>query len=344
MDPTIHRGERPVADGYRLFAEREARGVSDVFEAWALAIADDDALATRIADLPPGNRQPNLVLAAARWHGADPSARPGDPFGTGSLRRTLEERWDDVRATVLARATQTNEAARTAVLLPYLARIDGPIALVEVGAAAGLCLLPDHYSFRYRTGADPATPEGGDGSLRLDPPSGPSPVVIDCRLTDIALPERMPTIAWRAGIDLNPIDAADPDAARWLSTLIWPGQDERRDRLTAALGIAREHPVRIDRGDLLEALPALAETAPGDATLVVMHTAVAAYLSAEDRAALRTMVSALPGHWLSCEGNRVLHEVGSMDRADRRFVLAVDDVPRALVDPHGTSAEALPGA
>lgn len=335
MDPTIHRGERPVADAYRLFAQREARGVSDTFEAWALAIADDDTLAARIGGLPPGKRQPNLVLAAARRHGADPAARPGDPFGVDSLRATLTKRWDDVRDTVLARATQTNEAARTAALLPYLARIDGPVALIEVGAAAGLCLLPDHYSFRYRTD-DETVP------VRLDPPSGPSPVVIDCRLTGIDPPARLPDVAWRAGIDLNPIDAADPDAVRWLETLIWPGQEARRARLTAALGIARRHPVRIVAGDLLEKLPALAAEAPPDATLVVMHTAVAAYLAPEDREALRSMVTDLPGHWLSCEGNGVLHEVAGLDRADRRFVLAVDDVPRALVDPHGAGAEALP--
>ena len=50
---------------------------------------------------------------------------------------------------MLSRATQTNEPARCAVLLPVLARLPQPLALLEVGASAGLCLLPDHYGYDY---------------------------------------------------------------------------------------------------------------------------------------------------------------------------------------------------
>ena len=41
MDPTIHRAVGPVADAYRAFAEREARGASPTFEEWALGVASD---------------------------------------------------------------------------------------------------------------------------------------------------------------------------------------------------------------------------------------------------------------------------------------------------------------
>src|SRR5690625_7800244 len=71
MDPAIHRGEMPLADRYRRFARREARGVSLVYETWAEAVADDDAVLSLLNTLPPGKQQPNLVFAAARLHGAD---------------------------------------------------------------------------------------------------------------------------------------------------------------------------------------------------------------------------------------------------------------------------------
>jgi hypothetical protein len=44
------------------------------------------------------------------------------------------------------RTTQTDEAGRCAVLLAGLAQ---PLALLEVGASAGLCLYPDRYAYRY---------------------------------------------------------------------------------------------------------------------------------------------------------------------------------------------------
>lgn len=320
MDPSIHRGERPVAEAYRLFADREAHGVSVVYEEWARTVATDPMLRNLIEPLPPAKRQPNLVFAAARLHGADTTV--------DSFRSTMVGHWDAVRSTVLSHATQTNEAARTAVMLPYLAALPQPLALIEVGAAAGLCLLPDRYSFVY-------------GDTRLDPSDGPSTVVIECALDGIAPPVALPQIVWRAGIDLAPIDVTDPDACAWLETLIWPGQEERRDRLTAALRIARVNPMRIERGDLVELLPALASEAPADATLVVIHTAVLAYLSADDRTRFVDLVTGLDGHWISSEGNGVVHSVSGLAEDDKRFVLAVDGRPRALVDPHGRSASGV---
>lgn len=317
MDPTLHRGSAPVAEAYRAFAEREAHGVSPQYEEWALGISRDPLVADLVASLPAGKRQPNLVLAAARWHGAR------GPYD--ELRSTLLDRWPDVRSTVLARATQTNEAGRCAVLLPFLAELPGPLALLEVGASAGLCLLPDRYSYRY------------DDGTRLDPTDGPSAVVLPCTLgPGVDPPARLPQVVWRAGVDLAPVDVSDDDACAWLEALVWPEHDERRARLRAALTLARCEPPRVVRGDLLDVLPALAAQAPADATLVVLHSAVLAYLDAADRASFVDLVGSVRGHWVSNEGARVLPSTAAL-AADvgREFVVCVDGVPRAAADPHG---------
>lgn len=327
MDPTTHLGTASVVDAYRAFAEREARGVSPVYEEWALGVSTDPLVADLVGTLPAGKRQPNLVLAAARWHGADGS--------WADARRTLVDAWPQVRATVLARATQTNEAGRCAVLLPFLAALPQPLALLEVGASAGLCLLPDRYSYRY------------DDGTALDPADGPSDVVLPCRLgPGTAAPERLPEVAWRAGIDLAPVDVTDDDACAWLETLVWPGHEDRRARLRAALAVARRDPPRVVAGDLLDALPGLAAQAPADATLVVLHSAVLAYLDAAARSAFVGLVSGLPGHWVSNEGARVLpaSEPYASDRPDRGFVVLVDGVPRAHAEPHGRALAGLGAA
>lgn len=56
-----------VAQAYRVFARREARGRSAEYERLAESVADDPAVVGFIASLPPDKRQPNLVFAAARY-------------------------------------------------------------------------------------------------------------------------------------------------------------------------------------------------------------------------------------------------------------------------------------
>lgn len=311
----------PLADRYRRFARSEARGVSLVYETWAEGVADDDVILSLLGTLPPGKQQPNLVFAAARLHGA------GESYD--SFRSAVSERWEEVLATISARATQTNEAGRCAVLLPFLAELPQPLALIEVGASAGLCLLPDRYSYRY-----------GDHPT-IDPREGPSEVTLPCDLgPGLSPPSAMPEVVWRAGIDLAPVDVTDDSACAWLQTLIWPEHEERRDRLKSALTIARRDPPRVVRGDLLEVLAAQAAEAPQDATLVVFHSAVLAYLATETRSRFVELVSDLPGHWISNEGAGVLDSVPSPlsgAAADGQFLVSVDGHPRAFADPHGRS-------
>ena len=317
-------GEQPTAEEYRDFGEHQARGSSECFSRWALAVADDPEVLTRLETLPPAKRQPNLVFAAARWHGV----RPGPYDG---LRRALLHDWEPIRATVLSRATQTNEVGRCATLLPVLAGLPGPLALLEVGASAGLCLYPDRYSYRFT----------GDADLVLDPVGGPSSVVLECEVHgDPPLPAALPEVVWRAGLDLNPLDVADDDSMRWLETLVWPEHEDRRRRLAAAVDLARQDPPRLVRGDVNEDLPGLAAQAPDEATLVIFHSAVTAYLSDTDRERFVAMVRNLPGHWLANEGPRALPGVAGTAHSDppprpAPFLLALDGRAVAWAEGHG---------
>lgn len=125
-----HPGEvDAVVRAYRAFARREARGRSAEYEALAESVAADAALVGFIAALPPAKRQPQLVFAAARY-------LLGTPPGIGQLRDLAGRSPAELTRVILARGTQTNEPARCAVLLPALAQLPQPLALIEVGASA----------------------------------------------------------------------------------------------------------------------------------------------------------------------------------------------------------------
>ena len=310
---------------YRDFAAYAA-GDSPCFEAWALGVADDPQVLGWLATLPPLKRQPNLVFAAARWHGAQAPA----PYA--ELRRVLLEREPEVRATVMARATQTNEVGRLATLAPVLGLVEGPLALVEVGASAGLCLFPDRYDYAW----PPAGTLRGSGG----------PVLTAAASGDLPVPAAHPTVAWRAGVDLNPLDVADDDEMTWLQNLVWPEQDERRARLRTAIEVARQDPPRITRGDLLEHVAGLVDEAAGHGTPVVLHSAVVAYLEVPDRERFHDLMTGLVAagrcRWISNEGPRVLPRVtGAVKVPAGRFVAALDGVPVAHSHGHGHAIDWL---
>jgi hypothetical protein len=314
-----------LAARYRRFAQVEAHGRSPLLEAFALGVAADADTLAFLASLPDSSRQPNLLFAALRHVCGTPRDWP-------AFRALLSEHAAAVRATMLGHRTQTNEAGRCATLLPVLARLPQPLALLEVGAAAGLCLLPDRYGYDY-------------GERQLPPPSADAPV-FPCRADPrTPLPGEHPRIAWRLGLDLHPVDVADDAGCAWLETLVWPEQIDRLDRLRAAIAVARRHRPRVTAGDLLSDLPTCARQAPRDATLVVFHSAVLAYVADPAlREAFVETVRALGVVWISNEVPGVFPSI--RERLSRpgppgAFLLSVNGVPTAWTDPHGAWIEWL---
>lgn len=317
----------PVAEQYAEFA-RWSRDESPCFADWAAAVAEDRDLLALLSGLPPVKQQPNLVFAAARWHGVP---APGPYAG---LRDALLGDDGTIRQTILTRSTQTNEVGRLATLTPAFAAIAGgePLALVEVGASAGLCLYPDRYSYEWATEAGPVT--AGEGPRLHCEVAGP-------------FPERVtpPRVDWRAGIDLNPLSVADDDAMAWLANLVWPEQDDRRERLRVAVEVARADPPALLAGDLLTELPAVVDQAAAAGRVVVFHSAVIAYLEAPDRERFHQMMTGLVAadrcHWVSNEGRNVLPGVTATGPAApdelAAFVLGVDGRAVAWTHGHGRS-------
>jgi hypothetical protein len=308
-------GDRTIAAIFAAFAVQEARGVSAAYERLADAVSRDDGILALAATLPPDKRQPNLLFGVVRLLGGpveDPAA----------FHDFTVANWPAIDAELRVRMTQTNEAGRCAVLLPVLAALPQPLALLEVGASAGLCLYPDRYAYRY-----------GDHVV------GPGSPVIECAATGLVPPTRRPEVVWRAGLDLNPLRVADPADVAWLDALIWPEHTHRRDRLRAAAAVAAAEPPLLVRGDLVDDLPALAAQAPAGATLVVFHTSVLYHVPAPRREAFARVVRALPGHWVANEAPDVLPHEALPDPPDEALynVLALDGTPLAWARSHGQS-------
>ncbi|PIE15704.1 MAG: hypothetical protein CSA68_06435 [Rhodobacterales bacterium] len=315
---------------YLFFAEKEVHGRCPVYEALGLQIAGDAELIGLIATFPENKRQPNLILAALRkFLGHVPDFAEARAVMLNSTERLTE--------IVFSHNTQTNEPGRCATLLPLLCQLPQPLALLEIGASAGLCLIPDRYTYDY-------------GAQRLAPAGRNAGLVLNCAASaTVPLPKTMPEVVWRAGLDSNPLDIHDPEQRAWLETLVWPTETDRRERLKAAMDIAAGEALRIEVGDLhSDDLDRLVAQAPSDATLVIYHSAVLSYtLDPAQRDAFARRIGTLTDHWVSNESPALFSDFGRdllEQRPNSDFLMALNGRPIAWADPHGASITWIKGA
>ena len=314
-----------TADWFRRFASAEV-AESPRYRDWALGIANDDQLLALVARLPLSKRQPVLVLTCARVAGV-----PLRSFETA--RDDFIALWPAIAKLAKTRATQTNDPRRCTPLLVALDRIRGPIALIEVGASAGLTLFPDRYTYTWNARGR---------SVKSLPADGPSTVSL---VADIAgwgaNPPRRPNIVHREGIDLSPLDVTKPSDRDWLEALVWPEQSDRLDIVRAAADIVAQSPPTLTAGDAvaeIRAAVARARKAAPNATIVVSSPAVLVYLDRAEREKFATYCARSKVRWISLDGRRVIPRIG--DAADELgiegdFVLSLDGVPIASTDPLG---------
>jgi len=306
---------------YARFASDETPGRSEVYRQWAEGVAADEEILAVLAQLPSPHRQPPVVFAVTRMLGS----------GEGSYAewaRFVRDNAEQVLAECRDRSTQTNEPLRCAPLTLALARVRGPIALIEVGASAGLCLYPDRYTYRYGD-ADAL----GSGGVEL---------VTELR-GDVSAPTRLPEIVWRVGVDVQPRDARDPRDRAWISGLVWPGETERARRIDAALDIAAADPPLMVAADASEpgVLEDLVGRAPSGATVVITTPGVLPHIPREARARLIRTIADLPARWITID-HASLHDAWDpAPEGERGFLLALDGRPLAEVDPLGGWIAAL---
>jgi hypothetical protein len=152
------------------------------------------------------------------------------------------------------RTVQFTAVGRAAFVLPavaYVARTTGaPLSFIDIGCSAGLLTSFARYNYDY--GSGPYV--GGRGELTIDSFRfvGAPPAF----LADV------PKIERAVGVDLNPVDPADPKERRWIDALCPPDMIRERGQLRAALDYRARTTLPVLRADALQALPGLLATMP----------------------------------------------------------------------------------
>ncbi len=277
------RAHPELRDAFERFARVEAPDLdSPTYAALAAGVAGDGELLALAAERQPGQPAPNMLFGAVQYallQGVEhplaahypilsgPEAPPGPAFPP--FRAFCLEHRERVGELIATRRTQTQVVRRCTCLLPAFSVVQrdakAPLALIDVGASAGLNLNFDRYAYRYRR-AGREVLRWGRGSARVQLEA------------DLRGPGTMPPpardipVASRDGIDVNPIDLDDPDELLWLRALIWPEHVERHAQLVDAAAELEDSPISLHRGDASRDLPQLLERVPAEVAPVVYST------------------------------------------------------------------------
>ncbi len=322
---------------YRTYADRIAP-VSPAYGAWARSVDDD--LVALLDEVPATQRQPELLFAVARRLGADPT-------DAGSLRALGREARPALVAALTAATVQANDPRRLAPVVPVLAALaaasDRPLGLLDVGAAAGLCSIPDRVTLDHR---QLDRPDGAPGPLVRVHTAVPGPavhLVADVTGTPPGPAARPIRIGARVALDPNPIDPAAPGALERLVEAVPPEATDRTALMAEALRATLvEPPVRI-RGRVPEDLDRALDALPDDCEPVVMTTGTLVYVPGAGRQQFVDRLRGRGVRWVALERTGILTGVAAtlppdVDPADPDAfaTLSLDGRALAVSDAFGT--------
>lgn len=336
---------------FEMFTEREA-GATPLYACLSRAIAENRHVLDLFADVEPEKRKPVVLFAAVHYLILGGTFHElGAVYEASEVKRSLdrapavfadfcEEYEDDILELMQGRTIQTNEVNRMTAFLPALMYVHRqarrPLALIELGASAGLNLLFDRYRYDYANGPAIGLP---GASVRLH-----STIRSGRPHFDVAAPP----VDYRVGVDLKPVDLRDEDALRWLRACVFAGDVARDLRLRAAADLSQREWVDVHQGDAIALLPELLQEVPPHAELCLFNSWMMGWMAADDRERLTELVTACGARrtiwWLTYEqANKVPGLAPPADVDVRESLLGlqrctsngVESQVLARVHPHG---------
>ena len=265
-----------------LEADKEAHAVLSAVEADPLAAA----VSLRwLAGLH------HLALQGLRpWAELWPPA--ASPATDDALDAAISVAWQTQQTALrkaLALPPQTNEVQRSAGLLPGLLHVAAqtalPLALVEIGASAGLNLWCDHYRHEHKHAY--GTWAWGDPSSAL---------TLRSTWVGAAPPAAHLVIARRAACDAMPIDLTQAGEGLRLASFIWADQPERLARLRTAQTIAAacmaQSGLRVQAAQAADFVRHQLQQRTAGQALVLMHSVVWQYIARAEQDDIRAQMEA----------------------------------------------------
>ena len=276
MSASIDRLFSDAATYFRTTAIRYRSLGSPFYEGLARLCAEDSELMAIAAETPKGQPYNHIFFGAvhflllgdpgdpfARYFGLGGNAPVADAATFAALKDFCRRRRDEIVTLLKTRTVQytmVNRASFVVAMMGHALRSGAtePLSLIEVGSSAGLLTVFDHYHYDF----------GAYG--RLGDPASPAVKVAKFEGKPPPIPDHMPKIVERVGIDLFPVDPLDPVERRWLEGLMAPDMYDDRRVLKQALDARARIPLATIKGDALLKVPEVLSGMSG--TICLLHS------------------------------------------------------------------------
>lgn len=288
-----------LSERFRIFAERECKNSSRLYEYLAANIANDMDLLTLAAHSKSGQPVPNLLLGAVHY-----LLLSGVEHELGAYYATIADQPKDASGAIFcfkdfciqnenkiiqlleSKLVQTNEVRRCTYLYPSFCHIyrisKKPLTLIELGTSAGLQLLWDQYTYSYNS-----SQKYGSKHSALE---------ISAEIKGDKFPflfEHSPPVTRRIGLDLHLNNLNNSEDYLWLKALIWPEHKERNTYFEKAADYLKSQPIELIEGDGISILPEIIPTISQDSSICIFHTHVANQIPTEAKKKLSAQIQFL---------------------------------------------------
>lgn len=277
---------------FRIFAERECKGVSTLYANLCLEISQDEDLLRLASKCRERQPIPNLFLGAIHYlllinqdeelcaYYPSISKKESTGIPIALVKEFCERRSYEITKIIQTKIVQTNAINRAAYLMPIISsqfKSTNPVNIVDIGTSSGLTMNADLYEYDY-----------GDGHRY-----GKSSVKINSRFLGDKWPdfEGIVHVSRKIGIDQHPLDLTLEDNAIWLKALIWPDNLARFERLEAAIDLATTSHIELIQASNSQDFRRVIDQISQQEELLIYHTHVLYQFTQSERKTFRAMIN-----------------------------------------------------
>lgn len=283
-----------IQERFKIFAEQECKGSSEVYFYLSNKISEDEYLSKLASFTKMGQPFPNSFLSAvhflllknrncelAKYYPSITKDKTYNEIPFELFKNFCQENEQKIKDLISTNLVQTNVIGRCSYLFPIVSELSNsenkPTTIIDIGTSAGLTLNFDLYEYWYN-------------EQKL---FGDSTVKNQCKLVDCE-PKLINSITnklTKIGIDQNLINPKNDDEKLWLNSLIWADHLDRFIAMEEALKLEELNQIEFIEASKVSEFEEIISRVPKEDCLIIYSTHTLYQFNSDDKKEFSDMLN-----------------------------------------------------